>query len=39
VDAKVDVKEGAVVTKTISHVQNSVDVGFSLATTKQANQG
>jgi len=39
VDAKVDVKEGAVVAKTVSHVQNSVDVGFSLATTKQANQG
>jgi len=39
VDAKVDVKEGAVVAKTISHVQNSVDVEFSLATTKKANQG
>jgi len=39
VDAKVDVKKGAVVAKTVSHVKNSVDVGFSLATTKQANQG
>jgi len=38
VDVKVDVKEGAVVAKTIFHVQNFVDVGFSLATTKQANQ-
>ena len=34
-----DVKEGVVVEKTISHVQNSVDVGFSLATTNHANQG
>jgi len=39
VDAKVDVKEGAVAAKTVSYVQNSVDVGFSLATTKQAHQG
>ena len=35
-DAKVDVKEGAVVAKTVFHVQNSANVGFSLATTKQA---
>jgi len=35
----VNVKEGIVVARTISHVQKFVDVGFSLATTKQANRG
>jgi len=35
----VDVNEDVVVTKTISHVQKFEDVGFSLATTKQANWG
>jgi len=34
----VDGKEG-IVAKTISHVEKFVDVGFSLATTKQANRG
>ena len=39
VGANVDAKEDAAVAKTISHVRNFADAGYSVATTKLFSQG